>query len=98
MHPKIKNKKNGLKAFSLLSNYEVNNLCLSVYLFVCTVCLWHISRTFHRIYLTLGKRGAGDQLRCSVEFGAIWTCDSFSIYKLNKLVASSGAWLQGSAD
>lgn len=46
------------------------------------VCPSHISKIVQPIYFTLGECVAGDLRTCNVEFGAIWTHNTFNIDEL----------------
>lgn len=51
------------------------------------MCGSHISGTLHLIHFTLGMCIDASSRKCSVKFGAIWTCDTFNIYyvSMNRL-------------
>lgn len=47
---------------------------------VClSVCGLQILRTVHALYFALGRFVAEHQSKCGVEFGAIWTHNTFNI-------------------
>lgn len=61
-------------------NYDTEYLSnLNKILFVCNS---HISRVIHPISFTFGRFVAEDSVKCSVQFGVIWTCNTFTINKL----------------
>ena len=78
---------------SLRRDHEDLYLIVPVCLSVCSSIIW---RTIHLICFTLGMCIVRGQKKGSVEFGMIWTCDTFNMNKLwisrQPVLCSSSSW------